>query len=86
MHTKIDQPFIGIEDEVLVLTKAERKALARASRILEQARELVGPDTDLGMDMGKGEVVCHEYAEPEGIVFASRNAAVDPAALLGGIR
>ena len=70
MHTRISSPFPGIEDRELVWSAAERRALARAAAILAEARGIVGPDSDLGTDLGKAEVVLRDY--PEGLLIETR--------------
>jgi hypothetical protein len=76
MHVATRNPFLGIEDRVLVLNANERKTLARADALLDRMREIVGPDTDLGTDLGKGMVVCHEYGDADEILIETKSVPI----------
>jgi hypothetical protein len=65
MHLTSEQVFPGIKYHLLCFNATERRALERAASILAEARNAAGEDTDLGEDMGKGEVVCRDYAEAD---------------------
>lgn len=75
MHVSTDSPFWGIEDDCLVWSKQERDTLLRAASLLGRARELVGPDTPMGEDLGKGEVVLRDWCD--GGVIKSRVVYAD---------
>ena len=50
-----------LDTVTLEWTRAEREILVRALHILVDARELVGSETDDGMDLGKAEVVLRDW-------------------------
>ena len=56
-------PFPGTEwmqREELVLSQRERAQIARTLALLEEARELVGPESDDGLELAKAAVVLEE--------------------------
>lgn len=70
MHIRFESTFPGIEDRVLHWSARERAVLERAAGLLARAREAAGPETDLGCDLGKGEVVLRDYLD--GAVLETR--------------
>lgn len=50
-----------LETITLEWSRSERETLVRTLRILVRARELVGSETDDGMDLGKAEVVLRDW-------------------------
>ena len=70
MHVATESPILGIEDRVLNWNATERKALARAAALLKEAREIVGPDSDLGTELGKAEMILWEYGDS--VIFETR--------------
>ena len=47
----------------MIFSKAETNKLNEAARILDEARRAVGEDSDLGTELGKGEMILRCYSE-----------------------
>lgn len=75
MHVATESPIWGVEDRVLRWSRAERRTLERAANLLAAAREVAGPDSPLGEDLGKGEVVLRDWLD--GAVLESRAVGIE---------
>jgi hypothetical protein len=66
MQLKTLRPFPThpeLDRQVLLFSAKEQAILASAARILVAARDLVGPETDEGMDLGKAETIIWEWLQ-----------------------
>ena len=62
----------GLEDRVLRLNQRERGTLDRAAILLARMRELVGPDTEIGAELGKAEHVLLDVGNVDALVLDYR--------------